>query len=95
MRFLADIWTNFWSLFPVDVQQAYHRNSGAFLVTSALLVVAFLALPLLAWPRRGTVIAGRYRARHRGRQVGLVVLGLVLVALSPFATTFLVRLVGR
>jgi hypothetical protein len=95
MALFAGIWNNLWSLFPLEVQEAARRNTGPFVVSTAVLVLAFLALPLLAYPRKGTAIAGRYRTASRGRQAGLLVLGLALAGLAPFASTLLVRVLGR
>jgi hypothetical protein len=95
MVLLSDIWNNFWSLFPFEVQQAYYRNTGPFLLITAVLVLAFLVLPCLFWPRKGTTIAGKHRVVGGVRWAGLLALALVMALISPFASSLLLRLLGR
>jgi hypothetical protein len=95
MVLLASLWDSLWSLFPLEVQTAYDQNTKLFVFLTAALILAFLALPCASWARGETTIAGKYRARGRGRRAVLLLLGIGLALLSPYAAFFLIRLLNR
>jgi hypothetical protein len=95
MVLFADLWSRFQELLPYDVQQTFRNNTGPFVLVTLALAGAFLALPLLAWSKKGPSISGKYRAAPRGWRASLLAVGLGLALLAPFASTYLLRLVGR